>query len=118
MLVNCPECLREVSDSASACPKCGAVLSRFDDYQFRQARIRANPDDNLCTVCAGRGGLGQGSGWIRCYHCKGMGREPAPRPPVDWLAARLEYEESERARGEEWSKWVQELKRNSVDRNR
>lgn len=33
-LINCPECGRQVSDSAPQCPGCGYVISKQNNNQF------------------------------------------------------------------------------------
>jgi hypothetical protein len=38
-LISCPECKRKVSDTAPACPGCGAAIADSREYQASGARL-------------------------------------------------------------------------------
>lgn len=47
-LIQCPECKREISDKAAACPQCGCPQSEFfssDELPELSPKIKAKADD-------------------------------------------------------------------------
>jgi hypothetical protein len=88
MLISCPECERQVSDRAVACPGCGfpiaaqvaAEAARAARAAERSARERVGEVD--CAACEARGfrmvepegGGGQAFAW--CSVCEHSGRVP------------------------------------------
>lgn len=61
MLISCPECERQVSDRASACPQCGFPIAEEVAKQAQQARMeqsrasRKQVGEVDCVVCEARG---------------------------------------------------------------
>lgn len=47
MLIDCPECTKPVSDTASACPNCGRALTA--ETIFKQ-RWKKKQDDKIATI--------------------------------------------------------------------
>lgn len=48
-MMNCPECGKEISNSAVSCPNCGYVIGKMKFCKFCGEKI---PEDNvICTKC-------------------------------------------------------------------
>lgn len=89
MLISCPECERQVSDRAAACPGCGfpiaehvaAEAARVARGEERRSRERVGEVD--CVACEARGfrmvepeAGGGGQMFVWCAVCEHSGRVP------------------------------------------
>lgn len=41
-LITCPECSKEISDSASACPHCGYPLKEANPFKYKNKETKSN----------------------------------------------------------------------------
>lgn len=98
MLISCPECERQVSDRAAACPGCGFPIADHVAAEAAQAaraaerRSRAREGEVDCVACEARGfrmvepegGGGQVFAW--CAACEHSGRVPLCRSTDGYFA--------------------------------
>lgn len=96
MLIHCPDCDREVSDRAHACPGCGFPIAEHVREQAvlaarvvdRTARERIGDVD--CARCEARGfcttETDDGAHYEWCRVCEHTGRVALCRSPRGWFA--------------------------------